>query len=58
MQYLIKAKENFLIILNNYPKTDYAIDASFKLDLINDTLASKEMYIGRYYFEKKNGYQQ
>ena len=53
LQYLIKAKENFLIILNKYPKTDYAIDASFKLDLINDTLASKEMYIGRYYFEKK-----
>ena len=53
LQYLIKAKKNFLIILNKYPKTDYAIDASFKLDLINDTLASKEMYIGRYYFEKK-----
>ena len=53
LQYLIKAKENFLIILNKYPNTDYAIDASFKLDLINDTLASKEMYIGRYYFEKK-----
>ena len=31
---------------------------NLKLDLINDILASKEMYIGRYYFEKKNGYQQ
>ena len=50
---LLKAKDNFLLIVNNYPNTDYAIDASFKLDLINDTIASKEMYIGRYYFEKK-----
>ena len=53
LQSLLKAKENFLLISNNYPNTDYAIDASFKLDLINDILASKEMYIGRYYFEKK-----
>ena len=53
LQSLLKAKENFLLIQNNYPNTDYAIDSSFKLDLINDTLASKEMYIGRYYFEKK-----
>ena len=29
------------------------MDAEFKIDLINDTLASKEMYIGRYYFNKK-----
>tara|TARA_B100000989_G_scaffold10808_1_gene7337 strand:+ start:1043 stop:1888 length:846 start_codon:yes stop_codon:yes gene_type:complete len=53
LQSLTKAKENFSLISNNYPNTDYAIDASFKLDLINDILASKEMYIGRYYFEKK-----
>ena len=53
LQSLMKAKENFSLISNNYPNTDYAIDASFKLDLINDILASKEMYIGRYYFEKK-----
>ncbi len=29
------------------------MDAEFKIDLINDILAAKEMYIGRYYFEKK-----
>ncbi len=50
---LINAKDNFLFIIENYPNTDYAIDASFKLDLINDILASKEMYIGRYYFERR-----
>ena len=53
LQSLLNAKDNFLILLENYPNTDYAIDASFKLDLINDILASKEMYIGRYYFDRK-----
>ena len=35
--------------MTNYPNTDYALDSEFKVDLINDTLASKEMYIGRHY---------
>ncbi len=47
------AKRTFEIILKRYPNTDYALDADFKMGLINDILASKEMYIGRYYFEKK-----
>ena len=55
---LLKSKENFLTLINSYPNTEYAIDAEFKIDLINDILASKEMYIGRYYVDKKNGYQQ
>jgi len=50
---ITKAKETFEFILKKYPNTEYALDASFKLDLINDILASKEMYIGRYYFNKK-----
>jgi len=53
LQSIIKAKENFNIIINYFPNTDYALDADFKIDLINDILASKEMYIGRYYFERK-----
>tara|TARA_B100000900_G_scaffold414187_1_gene440157 strand:+ start:344 stop:1183 length:840 start_codon:yes stop_codon:yes gene_type:complete len=47
------AKESFEFILSNFSNTDYALDSEFKLDLINDILASKEMYVGRYYFEKK-----
>ena len=39
--------------MRDFSKSEYAIDAEFKLDLINDTLASKEMYIGRYYVERK-----
>ena len=53
LQSIIKAKKYFQIISNNYPQTEYAIDAAFKLDLIEDILAAKEMYIGRYYFDKK-----
>ena len=48
-----QAKEKFEFVLKEYPATEYAIDADFKIDLINDILASKEMYIGRYYFDKK-----
>ena len=53
LQAIIKAKKNFQIITNNYPDTEYAMDAEFKIDLINDILAAKEMYIARYYFDKK-----
>ena len=53
LQSITNAKKNFKFVLNNYPETEYAIDSSFKIDLINDILASKEMYIGRYYFEKE-----
>ena len=48
-----KSKEVFLRLIQNYPDTDFALDAEFKLNLINDILAAKEMYIGRYYFDKK-----
>jgi len=53
LQSIINAKENFNIIIKNYPNTEYAIDAEFKIDLINDILAAKEMYLGRYYFDRK-----
>ena len=47
------SKEKFKFVINEFPETDYALDAKFKLDLINDIIASKEMYLGRYYFNKK-----
>ena len=50
---IMLAKEKFSFVINQYPNTDYALDAKFKLDMILDILASKEMYIGRYYFNKK-----
>ena len=53
LQAITNAKKNFDIVLKKYPNTEYALDSEFKIDLINDVLASKEMYVGRYYFEKK-----
>ena len=50
---ILKAKKYFDVVVKNYPNTDYELDAQFKLDLIDDILASKEMYVGRYYFDKK-----
>ncbi len=50
---LLKAKRQFELILNNYPNTEYSMDAKFKLDLISDKLAAKEMYIGKHYLKKE-----
>ncbi len=53
LQSIRNAKTKFDFILMEYPNTEYALDAEFKISLIDDILASKEMYIGRYYFDKK-----
>ncbi len=53
LQSIVKAKEYFEIVKKNFPKTEYALDADFKIEYINDILASKEMYIGRYYVQRK-----
>jgi len=50
---LIKAKEKFNFIVENYPNTDFSLDSKFKLDLINEMIASKEMYIARHYIQKE-----
>ena len=48
---LLKAKEKFEFIIQTYPDTDYAIDARYKVDLIIDQLAAKELSIARYYMK-------
>ena len=50
---LILSKNEFNFVIKNFPNTDYAYDAKFKIDLINDILAAKEVYIGRHYLKKK-----
>ncbi len=50
---LVQAEEKFRFIEKNYPETDFALDSSYKLNLIQDYLASKEMYIGVHYIKKK-----
>ena len=50
---IIEAKQNFQFIISTYPNSEYAMDASFKLELIEEILAAKEMHIGRFYLKKE-----
>ena len=50
---LLISKKRFQFIVQNFPDTDFAQDANFKINLINDVLASKEMYLGKYYIKKQ-----
>ena len=50
---LVKSKKEFQFIIRNYPETDFALDAKYKLNLIDSVLASKEIHIGKYYLERQ-----
>ena len=50
---LLKSKEKIEYFINNFPDTEYAIDLKFKMDLINNQLAAKEMYIAKYYISNQ-----
>ena len=50
---LLRAKEKFEFIIKEYPETDFALDSRFKLELIQNVLASKEIYLGRHYIKKE-----
>jgi outer membrane protein assembly factor BamD len=49
---LIKSRDKFNYIIKEYPNTEFSLDSHFKVELIEDILASKEMYIGRHYMKK------
>ena len=49
---LIDSKKKFEFVVKEYPGTDFALDSRFKIELIQDILASKEMYLGRHYIKK------
>lgn len=50
---LLNSKKEFELIIREYPDTDFALDAKFKIELIEDRLAGKEMFIGRHYLKSK-----
>ena len=50
---IINAKKYFEIIIKNYPNTDYAADSRYKLDFVIELMASKEMYLARYYNQRE-----
>ena len=53
LEEILKAEKYFKIIIKNYPNTEFAIDSEFKLELIQEILASKEMYLARYYVDRE-----
>ena len=50
---ILQAKKYFELIINNFPKTDYAEDSKYKLEYIIEIIASKEMYLARYYVQRE-----
>ena len=50
---LLQSKKEFELIIVKYPNTDFALDAKFKLELIEDRIAGKEMFIARHYLKSK-----
>ena len=50
---LLYARDSFNLVIEKFPLTDFAIDSKYKLGLINDLLAAKEMYIARHYIKKE-----
>ena len=50
---LTQSRKYFNIIIDQFPDTDYALDAKYKLELIKDFLAAKELYIARHYIKKE-----
>tara|TARA_B100001175_G_scaffold284197_1_gene264454 strand:- start:545 stop:1384 length:840 start_codon:yes stop_codon:yes gene_type:complete len=50
---ILKAKKYFEIITKRYPDTEFALDSEYKLELIQELLASKEMYLARYYVDRE-----
>ncbi len=50
---IVKAKQYFTLLINEFPETDFAEDANFKLELIEEILASKELYLANYYLDRE-----
>ena len=50
---VLEAKKNFEELIENYPNTDFTEDAQYKILLINNVLASKELYVAKYYLDKQ-----
>ena len=50
---LNSAKEKFEYVIKKYPDSDFALDSKFKIDLVLDILAAKEIYIGKHYLKQQ-----
>jgi outer membrane protein assembly factor BamD len=45
------AKQAFLTLVTNFPRSEYSKDGKIKLELIDDHLAAHEMIVGRFYMK-------
>ena len=50
---IVKARQYFTLLIDEFPETDFAEDAKFKLELIEEILASKELYLANYYLDRE-----
>ena len=50
---LLEAQKRFDLIIKEYPQSDFALDARFKIDLTNNIIAAKEMFIAKHYVKKE-----
>ena len=50
---IVKAKQYFTLLIKEYPDTDFADDSKFKLELVEEILASKELYLANYYLDRE-----
>ena len=53
LKYLLDSKKYFQIVIDKFPNTDFSLDAKYKLELINDFMAAKELYVARHYMKKQ-----
>ena len=50
---ILESKKYFNIITSKYPSSEFSLDAKYKVDLINELMASKEIYLANYYIKKE-----
>lgn len=50
--YALQALKEFTDIIKKYPNSIYADESRLKIDLVNEQLAGKQIYIARYYMKK------
>lgn len=49
-----KALALFEIVVQKYPKSEYVSDSKYKIQVMRDQLAGKEMSVGRFYLARRN----
>jgi outer membrane protein assembly factor BamD len=51
---MVKALKYYQTVVDKYPKSQYADDSRYKIQICRDQLAGHELEVGRYYLKRKN----